>query len=98
MRAGAARWSTLGSRGCGRARRGRLDGQRSPGRMTVMATKLLIGGNWCEARSGETFETVNPATGEVHGHAAAGDAADVDEAVAAARRAYEDPAWRDMSP
>jgi len=66
--------------------------------MTVMATKLLIGGDWREARSGATFETVNPATGEVHGHAAAGDAADVDAAVAAARRAYEEPAWRDMSP
>jgi acyl-CoA reductase-like NAD-dependent aldehyde dehydrogenase len=63
-----------------------------------MATKLLIGGEWRAARSGATFETINPATGAVHGKAAAGDAADVDDAVAAARKAFEDPAWQGMSP
>jgi acyl-CoA reductase-like NAD-dependent aldehyde dehydrogenase len=64
----------------------------------AMATRLLIGGEWRAARSGATFETVNPATGAVHGKAAAGDAADVDDAVAAARKAFEDPAWQGMSP
>ncbi|MBJ7439517.1 MAG: aldehyde dehydrogenase family protein [Sphingopyxis sp.] len=62
------------------------------------AKKLLIGGDWVDARSGETFETINPADGEVLGHAAAGDAADVDAAVDAARKAFEDPAWSGMAP
>jgi acyl-CoA reductase-like NAD-dependent aldehyde dehydrogenase len=62
------------------------------------AKKLLIGGEWVEARSGETFETINPADDQVLGRAAAGASADVDAAVMAARRAYEDPAWSGMSP
>jgi hypothetical protein len=31
----------------------------------VKQTRLLIGGEWCDAASGKTFESVNPATGEV---------------------------------
>jgi acyl-CoA reductase-like NAD-dependent aldehyde dehydrogenase len=62
------------------------------------AKKLLIGGQWVEARSGETFETIDPATGTLLGHAASGDKADVDAAVVAARAAFEDPAWSGMSP
>lgn len=62
------------------------------------ATRLLIGGRWVEARSGKTFDTVDPSTGGVIGKAAAGDSADVDEAVAAARKAFEEPAWQGMSP
>jgi len=60
--------------------------------------KLLIGGQWVDARSGESFETINPANGEVIGRAASGDAADVDAAVLAARKAFEDPAWQGMAP
>src|SRR5215470_18719347 len=47
----------------------------------------LIGGAWVAARSGRTFETVNPATGERLADVALGDAKDVDAAVQAARRA-----------
>ena len=61
-------------------------------------TKLLIDGQWVPARSGETFAAVNPATGEVLGHAASGGADDVDAAVAAARRALTSPGWTGMSP
>ena len=43
--------------------------------------KLLIGGKWVAAKSGKTFETLNPATEEVLGLIAEGDKADVDEAV-----------------
>ena len=60
--------------------------------------RLLIGGQWVEARSGETFETENPTTGKRLATVAAGDAADVDAAVRAARRAFEDPAWSGMNP
>jgi len=59
---------------------------------------MLIGGQWVEARSGRTFETFNPATGEVLAHVAEGDRADIDQAVAAARKAFETGPWPDMSP
>ena len=57
---------------------------------------LLIGGEEVDARSGERFDVLNPATGEVIATAPAGGPADVDEAVSAARGAF--PAWRDMPP
>lgn len=58
--------------------------------------RLLIGGEWVAARSGETFATYNPADGAVLARVAAGDAADVDRAVVAAREAA--PAWGQMLP
>jgi len=60
--------------------------------------KLLIGGKWAPARSGETFATYDPSTGDVIATAASGDAADIDAAVRAARRAFEQRSWRGMSP
>jgi len=54
--------------------------------------ELFIDGKFVPAASGETFEVVDPATGQVFAHAAAGDKADVDLAVQAARRAL-DGAW-----
>jgi aldehyde dehydrogenase (NAD+) len=51
--------------------------------------KLLINGRWVDARSGKTFETINPATGELLARVAEADAADVDDAVRAARAAFE---------
>jgi len=53
------------------------------------AKRLLIGGDWVPAASGQEFDTINPATGEVLTRIAQGDAADIDRAVAAARRAFE---------
>jgi aldehyde dehydrogenase (NAD+) len=61
-------------------------------------TGMLIGGDWTQAASGETFETVNPATGSVLATVASGGPADVDRAVAAARRAFEEPSWASMNP
>ncbi len=60
--------------------------------------KLLIGGKWIAAKSGKTFETINPANEEVLALAAEGDKADVDEAVRAARKAFETGKWRSMGP
>ena len=51
-----------------------------------------IGGEWCDAGSGETFKSVNPATGDTIGTFPRSSAEDVDRAVAAAKEAYED--WR----
>jgi len=59
--------------------------------------RLLIGGQWVEAASGQTFPSVNPSTGEVIAELAEADATDADRAVAAARAAFEGP-WRRMKP
>jgi phenylacetaldehyde dehydrogenase len=60
--------------------------------------KMLVDGKWVEAVSGKTFETYNPATGEVLARVAEGDRADIDNAVKAARRAFESGPWPDVSP
>ncbi|WP_421992520.1 aldehyde dehydrogenase family protein [Roseococcus sp.] len=59
--------------------------------------RMLIDGKWLEAASGKTFETFNPATGELLATVAEGDAEDIDRAVAAARRAFEGP-WSRVKP
>ena len=61
-------------------------------------TSLLIGGEWVPARSGTTFESVNPTTEEVLAHVAEGGRADVDEAVGAARAAFASGPWGRMGP
>src|ERR1700683_5746027 len=60
--------------------------------------QLLIGGKWVSAKSGKTFETINPANEEVLALVAEGDKADVDEAVKAARKAFEEGKWRTVTP
>jgi aldehyde dehydrogenase (NAD+) len=60
--------------------------------------QLLIGGKWVPAKSGKTFETVNPANEEVLALVAEGDKADIDDAVKAARKAYEEGPWSTMGP
>jgi acyl-CoA reductase-like NAD-dependent aldehyde dehydrogenase len=59
--------------------------------------RLLIGGRWKESASGKTFETLDPATGQVLARVAEGDEADVDLAVKAARRAFDEE-WSTLSP
>src|SRR5271169_6538670 len=60
--------------------------------------QLLIGGKWIAAKSGKTFETINPSNEEVLCLVAEGDKADVDAAVVAARRAFETGKWPAMGP
>src|SRR5947208_8063447 len=55
---------------------------------------MLIDGKWVNSTSGKTFETINPATGDVIANVAEGDAADVDKAVKAARKAFDKGPWR----
>jgi aldehyde dehydrogenase (NAD+) len=62
----------------------------------VKFTKCFIGGNWVSAASGKTFSTVDPATEEVIAEIAEGDQADIDAAVAAARKAFEAGPWKTM--
>jgi acyl-CoA reductase-like NAD-dependent aldehyde dehydrogenase len=59
---------------------------------------LLIGGKWVPAKSGKTFETINPANEEVLALVAEGDKADVDEAVKVGRMAYEEGKWPSIGP
>ena len=61
------------------------------------AKRMLIDGKWLEAASGKTFETRNPATGEILAHVAEGDAEDINRAVAAARAAFNGP-WSKFKP
>lgn len=57
--------------------------------------KILIGGQWTAAASGQTFSVFDPATGETIAQVAEGDAEDIDRAVRAARQAFEGP-WRQL--
>src|SRR5512143_1317857 len=70
--------------------------RRAAGR--ALQTKLLIDGQWRDSVSGKTFTTINPATEEVITEVAQGDAADIDLAVKAARKAFDDHRgpWRKM--
>jgi phenylacetaldehyde dehydrogenase len=60
--------------------------------------QLFINGQWVDAASGKTFETPNPATGEILARVAEGDAEDINRAVRAARTAFEEGPWSRMTP
>lgn len=66
--------------------------------VTGASPLMLIDGSFVPAVSGETFDTLNPATGRLLAHLPAADAPDVDRAVAAARRAFDDGPWSTMKP
>jgi len=59
--------------------------------------QLFINGKWENAVSGKTFESLNPATGEVLATVSEAGKEDVDAAVTAARKAFEEGAWSKMS-
>ncbi|HTX47313.1 MAG TPA: aldehyde dehydrogenase family protein, partial [Solirubrobacteraceae bacterium] len=67
-------------------------------RFTSETRPMLIGSEWVSAASGSTFETFNPATGEVLAHIAAGDSEDIDRAVKTARAAFETGPWSRIKP
>jgi aldehyde dehydrogenase (NAD+) len=59
-----------------------------------LQTRMLIDGEWVDSTGGKTFATINPATEEVIAEVAEGDAADIDRAVKAARKAFDSGPWR----
>jgi aldehyde dehydrogenase (NAD+) len=65
---------------------------------TVPTYQMFIGGAWVASHSGRNYPVFNPATGRVFAHVPKGDAEDVRAAVDAAKKAFEDPAWRSMDP
>jgi aldehyde dehydrogenase (NAD+) len=72
--------------------------QPTESRVALPQTKLLINNRWVPAKSGKTFATINPSTGEEITQVAEADAADVDLAVRAARAAFHPKSpWRRMS-
>ena len=60
--------------------------------------QLFIGGQWLAASAGKTLDVIDPATGDVFAQAAAGEAADIDLAVKAARKALDQGPWRTTPP
>ena len=62
----------------------------------VLDVKMFIDGQYVDAQSGKTFEDRNPATGELIANVAEGGAADVDRAVKAARKAFDEGPWPRM--
>ena len=66
--------------------------------MTAMPHySLFIDGQWCEGAEGQTMQSINPATGLPWATFACASSSDVERAVSAARRALQDPEWRDMT-
>ena len=63
---------------------------------TITRMKNFVGGEWVDAAEGGTMEVINPATGETIAEVPRGTQADVDRAVEAAKKAYEE--WRDTTP
>src|SRR5580698_3653369 len=59
--------------------------------------QMLINGRWVNSISGKTFPTYNPATGEVLAQVAEGDREDIEQAVRAARKAFDAGPWRKMT-
>jgi aldehyde dehydrogenase (NAD+) len=65
-------------------------------KLGVKPGQLFIDGVWCDAENGGTWEQLNPATNEVVSTFAVGSVVDVDRAVLAARRAFDEGPWPRM--
>ena len=61
-------------------------------------TQAFIDGRFVDAESGETFATENPANGGVIAEITSGGPAEIDAAVAAARRSFDDGRWSRLTP
>lgn len=64
----------------------------------VVTYQMFINGEWVDAASGQTFDSMNPYTGKAWAQMPDAQEEDVDRAVAAARQALENPAWKRMPP
>jgi len=60
--------------------------------------QMLIDGNWTDASDGGTFESVNPATGQIWARIPEATELDVDRAVKTAAKAYRSGPWASMTP
>ena len=74
-----------------------IENYRHPFTTGTDVKRMLVNGEWVRAASGKTFESRNPATGDLLAMVAEGDKEDIDRAVAAARRAFEG-SWSKFKP
>ncbi len=63
----------------------------------MQSYQLYIDGQWCDPQSGAWFESTEPFSGRAWARIPSGNAADVERAVRAAWRAFEDEAWSGLS-
>jgi len=63
-----------------------------------LETRLFIDGRYVDAIGGGRFATINPRNGQVLAQMSAGEAADIDVAVAAAKKAFKSGVWSKMAP
>ncbi|MFG0336259.1 MAG: aldehyde dehydrogenase family protein [Maioricimonas sp. JB049] len=70
--------------------------KQTPSVPEIRQTRLLIGGEWQDSVSGDTFQTINPVNEEPIADVARANEEDVDRAVKAARAAFETGDWAKM--
>ncbi|XP_017848346.1 succinate-semialdehyde dehydrogenase [NADP(+)] GabD [Drosophila busckii] len=63
----------------------------------LVQTKALVNGNWVNSSNNDVFEVKNPANGEVIGQVPNMTVADAQEAICAAKQAFESKEWRSMT-
>ena len=64
----------------------------------MKAGEIFVAGKWQPTISGETYQPINPANEEPLAAVGKGDERDIDAAVAAARKAFDEGPWPKMSP
>lgn len=67
-------------------------------KLPIAETKMLIGGNWVDGDDGAQIEVRNPSTGQILTSVAEARESDIDKAVRAARRAFDEGPWPRMKP
>jgi phenylacetaldehyde dehydrogenase len=75
-----------------------LDRPAEQGKLLAHDGKLFINNQWVEAKSGKTLDVFDPSTGKVICKVAAADKEDVEEAVKAARAAFDGGEWSRLTP
>ncbi len=65
--------------------------------MTLVRFQMCIDGQWRDAQSGKTFDSLDPSTAQAWAQLPDADAQDVELAVQAAQRAFDNPAWRGLT-
>ncbi|CAK9889735.1 MULTISPECIES: aldehyde dehydrogenase [Pseudomonas] len=65
--------------------------------MTLVSFQMCIDGQWLDAVSGKTFDSLDPSTAQAWAQLPDADQADVERAVQAAQTAFDNPVWRGLS-
>ena len=74
-----------------------MDAHRNDRKPDLTICNNLIGGSWQPSREGRTIPVASPSDGEVFSYIQDSDSPDIDAAVSAARKAFEDGPWARMS-